>query len=72
LLISEANNDILIKAIDKIEVRLSLMAEQYANIAMVSRTHGQVATPTTVGKELANYAYRIHNFKTKMQGVVSS
>lgn len=48
---------------------------------MVSRTHGQVATPTTLGKEIANFAYRLykisqrmknHNFEGKMNGAVGN
>ena len=35
------------------------MAGQFAQVAMLSRTHGQAASPTTVGKELANVAYRL-------------
>lgn len=34
-------------------------AEEYADIPMMCRTHGQSATPSTVGKELANFVYRI-------------
>lgn len=39
--------------------KLSTLAEKYANIAMLSRTHGQPATPTTMGKELAVFAHRL-------------
>lgn len=35
------------------------LAEQYADAAMLSRTHGQTASPTTMGKEIANVAYRL-------------
>jgi adenylosuccinate lyase len=38
--------------------RLCAIAEESANIAMLARTHGQAATPTTVGKELAVFIYR--------------
>lgn len=40
-------------------VKLSKMAEEYANLPMMSRTHGQPASPTTMGKELANFAFRL-------------
>ncbi len=35
------------------------LAEQYADVPMLSRTHGQTASPTTMGKEMANVAYRL-------------
>lgn len=35
------------------------LAQQYADAAMLSRTHGQTASPTTMGKEFANVAYRL-------------
>jgi adenylosuccinate lyase len=35
------------------------LAEEYANVPMLSRTHGQTASPTTMGKELAIFAYRL-------------
>src|SRR3990167_6489081 len=39
--------------------KLKNMAHKFASLAMLSRTHGQPATPTTLGKELANVAYRL-------------
>ena len=36
---------------------------------MVARTHGQVATPTTMGKELANFAYRLTRLENQLAGV---
>lgn len=38
---------------------LSSMAYQHRNVSMLSRTHGQPASPTTMGKELANYSFRL-------------
>lgn len=42
-------------------------ANEYANISMLSHTHGQNATPTTVGKELAIFAYRLHKILNKIK-----
>ena len=39
--------------------QLRVMSHQFADIPMLSRTHGQTASPTTVGKELANVVYRM-------------
>jgi len=50
---------VLFPAIDAIAVRLDELARQHANLAMLSRTHGQPATPTTLGKEMANVAWRL-------------
>jgi len=45
------------------------MAHRYANDAMLSRTHGQTASPTTVGKELANVVVRLRSTREKIAGV---
>lgn len=44
------------------------MAHDYADIAMLSRTHGQTATPTTLGKELAVFAYRLGRQVRQVEG----
>ena len=44
---------------DKLIEALAEMAHTYADVAMVARTHGQPASPTTLGKEMANFAYRL-------------
>ncbi len=59
LMLREARSQILLPKIDAIVTALMAMAEQYADIAMLSRTHGQPASPTTLGKEIANVVYRL-------------
>ena len=49
--------------VDNLLNQLKLMKDNYRNITMLSHTHGQAATPTTVGKELAVYIYRIETVK---------
>jgi adenylosuccinate lyase len=44
------------------------LAEEHSNVPMMSRTHGQPATPTTMGKEIANFAYRINEQQYLMKG----
>ena len=44
---------------DKLIEALAEMAHAHADVAMVARTHGQPASPTTLGKEMANFAYRL-------------
>ena len=45
------------------------IAEENSNIAMMARTHGQPATPTTVGKEIANFAYRVNQQVEKLKKI---
>ena len=59
LMLTEAK-PVLLKPIDTLIEHLSTMATQWATIPMLSRTHGQTASPTTVGKEIANSVYRLH------------
>ena len=59
LMVKDASKLLISKHINKFNNLLKKKAHQYAEIPMVSRTHGQVATPTTVGKELANFSSRI-------------
>ena len=50
----------------KVQERLAEKAREYAGIPMLSHTHGQNATPTTVGKELANFAYRLEKILARL------
>ena len=59
LMVKDASKLLISNNINKFNDLLKKKAHQYADIPMVSRTHGQVATPTTVGKELANFSFRI-------------
>ncbi|MDZ7938401.1 MAG: adenylosuccinate lyase [Rhodoferax sp.] len=55
-----ASRDVVVlPALDKMVLKLRDMAHAYADIPMLSRTHGQTASPTTVGKELANVVVRL-------------
>jgi adenylosuccinate lyase len=49
--------------------RLALLAEEYAALPMLSRTHGQAASPTTLGKEFANFAWRVRRLSAGFAGV---
>ena len=50
---------VVLPALDRIVLKLREMAHQYADVPMLSRTHGQTASPTTVGKEMANVVVRL-------------
>ena len=59
LMLKSARSSVLLPALDALVERLEALARQHAAVGMLSRTHGQGATPTTVGKELANFAARL-------------
>lgn len=59
LMLSQARREVLLPAIDGLVNRLRDMAHAHAGLPMLSRTHGQTASPTTVGKELANVVARL-------------
>jgi adenylosuccinate lyase len=54
-----ARDTVVLPALDKLLVKLRDMAQAYAEVPMLSRTHGQTASPTTVGKEIANVVVRL-------------
>jgi adenylosuccinate lyase len=60
LMLKQATNNVLLPAIDQITERLGALAIEYAEQPMLARTHGQPASPTTVGKELANVVNRLN------------
>ena len=59
LMLKEGRDNIVLPALQEIHQNLATMGRDYANAAMLARTHGQTASPTTVGKEMANVAYRL-------------
>src|SRR5215203_1317940 len=60
---------VVLPALDKVIAQLREMAHVYAEEPMLSRTHGQTASPTTVGKEIANVVVRLANARDKIAGV---
>ena len=59
LMLRDARDDVLSPRLGALIDKLRGMAHQLAEVPMLSRTHGQPASPTTMGKELANFAYRL-------------
>jgi len=59
LQIKYSREQVVLPALDKVIDRLRQMAHDYADEPMLSRTHGQTASPTTVGKEFANVVVRL-------------
>ena len=58
-LVQGARSEVLLPAVDSLATSLRTLAHRYADVPMLARTHGQPASPTTMGKELANVVARI-------------
>ena len=76
LMLKSARDEVMLPALAKIIERLRDLAHTYAEIPMMSRTHGQPATPTTLGKEMANVVYRLERVtaqiaQTKLLGKIN-
>lgn len=59
LMLKAGRDECLLPALEHIQKQLSAMAHDYAALPMLARTHGQAATPTTLGKEMANIKHRL-------------
>jgi adenylosuccinate lyase len=59
LMLKEGRDTVLLPALDAVIARFRELAHQLADLPMLSRTHGQPASPTTLGKEMANIAARL-------------
>jgi len=64
-----ARTQVILPSLDGLIDKLRDMAHAFANVPMLSRTHGQTASPTTVGKELANVVMRLRGCREKIAGV---
>jgi adenylosuccinate lyase len=64
-----ARTQVMLPAIDGLIAKLREMAHTFAEVPMLSRTHGQTASPTTVGKELANVVMRLRGCREKIAAV---
>lgn len=69
LQIQAARDKVVLPAIDGLIAKLREMAHQFAHVSMLSRTHGQTASPTTVGKEIANVAVRLAKARAQIASV---
>jgi len=69
LQLKAARDQVLLPALDAILAKLRTMAQTYAEVPMLSRTHGQTASPTTVGKEVANVLVRLTHARSAIAGV---
>lgn len=69
LMLNAGRNDVILPAMDEIIDKLTQQASEFAAQPMLSRTHGQTASPTTVGKELANVVYRLRKQREQVAAV---
>jgi adenylosuccinate lyase len=67
LMLQGGMQQVILPELDKIIQAIRQLAQAYASIPMLSRTHGQPASPTTLGKEMANVAYRLQRQYTQIQ-----
>ena len=81
LMLQRARADVLLPALDSLVASLTTLAHSLAEVPMLSRTHGQAASPTTVGKEVANVVVRLRRAReciaevrllAKMNGAVGN
>ena len=59
LMLNDARKQVMLPVLDRVIARFVALAHDLAEVPMLSRTHGQPASPTTMGKEMANIAYRL-------------
>ncbi len=64
-----ARDQVLLPALDAVITKLRSMAHGFADVPMLSRTHGQTASPTTVGKEVANVVVRLAAAREKIASI---
>jgi adenylosuccinate lyase len=69
LMLADAREKVLLPALDGILLKLRAMAHEFADAAMLARTHGQAATPTTMGKEMANVVHRLQRARARIAAV---
>ncbi|MCU0840230.1 MAG: adenylosuccinate lyase [Thiobacillaceae bacterium] len=69
LMLRDARAEVLLPALRQVRDRLAGLAVDLADLPMLARTHGQPATPTTLGKELANVVWRLDRGVERLAGV---
>ena len=69
LMLKAGRDTVLLPALDKLLVRLTELAHALADQAMLAHTHGQPASPTTVGKEIANVVFRLRRSRARIASI---
>ncbi len=69
LMLSHARKEVMLPALQSVIDKLTALAHQHADLPMLCRTHGQTATPSTLGKEMANVVYRLRRAYQRIASV---
>ncbi|HSH70487.1 MAG TPA: lyase family protein, partial [Deferrisomatales bacterium] len=69
LMLTEARETVLLPLMGRVVGAVKGLAAEHRDVPMLSRTHGQPASPTTLGKEMANVAYRLERQRRQVAGV---
>ena len=69
LMLKNGRNEVMLPALDALIARFRSHAHELADMPMLCRTHGQTATPSTLGKEMANVVHRLERARERIAGV---
>ena len=69
LMLADARATVLLPSLDRLVAALRRLAHQHAALPMLARTHGQAASPTTLGKEIANFVHRLRRARDRIAAV---
>ena len=69
LMLAESRENVMLPKLDQLAATLRALAKKHAALPMLSRTHGQPASPTTLGKEIANFAQRLERSRKRIAAV---
>ncbi len=69
LMLKGGRDEVLLKEIDQLNSAIRTLALDNAEIPMLCRTHGQTASPSTLGKEMANVVYRLKRQREQIANV---
>ena len=69
LMLKSAREAVLLPALMRISAKLQSLAHAHATVSMLSHTHGQAASPTTLGKEIANVAFRMQRARKTLADI---
>jgi adenylosuccinate lyase len=69
LMLADAREQVTLPALDQLIDKLRALAHEFADAPMLARTHGQAASPTTLGKEMANVVHRLRRARARIAAV---
>ncbi|SKB47590.1 adenylosuccinate lyase [Luteibacter sp. 22Crub2.1] len=69
LMLRDARESVLLPALDQVIAKLRALAHEHAGLSLLSRTHGQTASPSTMGKEIANVVARLERQRKQLVAI---